>query len=307
MAVSDIGSLAKFGIGPASGSGLATQLLDVDPGESVTAANSWLDGNGIKGTLSRYESRTREGEIAVGGSFTWAPIGAQWAFILPYIFGGSTFDGTAGSTLANTRADFVVQKQMASSGYKVWLYKGLQVNRATIRIIRGQPVKLTIDCIGKSRELKNSYPSINPDQDGIFVFKDATMTIGGTSYDVMDLTIMVDYQLRTRNPMGSRIATSVYPTDRIIAVSHPVPEGDITWTQSTGELTGPFVDTTAQSVCTIAGTGGDSMVITMPAVRYTHVDPTIESREEIMHRMNGQALKKISSSSEELLINMTNV
>jgi len=299
----DTGVLAKFGLGDAGS--VATKLIDVDENESVTAVNEQADANAIKGSRTRRAHRVRRGAIRVGGSFSWTPTVPEWQFILPKICGGTAFDGSAGSTLTDALPSFSVQKQLRSGA--VWRYDGLMVNSATIRVMPSAPVKLTIDCIGLTRISETAFPAIQLDEsDQFFMGHEVTaFTIGGTSYATagMEATITINNAVRARYPMGSREATLVYPTDRVVGVAVVLPAGEVTWTRSGGALTGPYVDADAATTLTLVA-GNDTMAFTFGAVRYTHSDPVISDRGEILHRLNGTAYRAAGSVNEEMLIDL---
>lgn len=291
MAV-NTGAASKFAIGAANPivEGATTGALLDNVTESIRSASTYLNGNAMKGTLSHHSNRTANGPIGVGGSFSFRPTSADLALLLPYCF-GTAASGTT-YALADTLGSFVIQKQTGSSGNRVFTYPTMYASAFTFAGGYGQLMTAAVDVVGLTEAVGSSFPSFTPNYaNAVFPFDGLALTVGGSSYSCFDFSIRVDHAVQLQQ-VNSRTATAAFPTDRIVTVNLSVPAGDL--------LAATIADTSLAVVATFtASSGTESLVFTLPAVRFEAMSPTIGDRGEIRLPLSGQAFR--TSGSRELV------
>lgn len=286
------GAAGSFAIGSANPivEGATTGVLLDILSENIGATKTFIDGNGMKGTLARHLNRTALGPIAVGGSFSFNPTSSDLACALPYFFG--TPVATTTYALAQTPANFVIQKKTGGSGNRVFTYATNYSSAITFSGSYGSLLRCDVGVVGLTEAVGSSFPSFTANYaNSVFPFSGLALTIGGSSYNVFDFSLTVDWGVGVQQ-VNSRTATAVFPTDRNVSISLSIPEADV--------LRATLEDTSLEVIATFtAASGSESLVFTMPAVRFTVGAPSMGDRGEIRHQLTGQAFR--NSSSLELV------
>lgn len=273
------GVLGKLWVGDSVGAAKRLNIIS----ESIGAVTSYVDGDGLKGTRSRYSSLTREGEIGVGGTIRWFPQPTDLDYLFPYIMGGTpTGSGTVTYPLGESLSAFNVYKTTAGSGAKQFTYAGMKVARFSLMATRGQPVECSMDLIGQTEAVASSgNPTTTFDSTSrFFMFHDLAVTLIGSSSKPMQFGLTVDNGLLARFVGGSRTADAIYSADRVVTTTITVPADNQTYTA--------FSDVAVAVVATFTYTG-ESLSLAMNAVRFTNVTEKMTDRSEVLFTLAGQA------------------
>lgn len=153
-------------------------------------------------------------------------------------------------------------------------HNGLRVNTFTLAGSESQAITYTLDVMGKNEtDLGDTATAMTIDMKGFpgFEFFDATLTIGGTAYD------MKSFQLQRQNNLKVHYAGSQTPAvlvrgNRLTSFQCVLFKQDATW----DTIRRSFTETDVAIVLTIkgrhAGTGASGtfrkLVFTMPSCRY---------------------------------------
>ena len=122
------------------------------------------------------------------------------------------------------------------------------------------------------------------------MFSDLTLSLGGTEYKAKSFSVTGRNMLVPQR-VNNRNATGVSKTGREIYLAHVVPEADIDVSD--------FKDAEVAAVLTLSY-NGQSLVMTMPAVRYSPETPKFAGRgQENDYPLSGQAFR--TSGSLELV------
>lgn len=253
-------------------------------GESVKRRVGSIDGNALKGTRSRSKERVREGLRVVNGQVTWNPQSSDLATMLPYIMGASA-SGTS-YPLGETPSAFEIYKLFGTSGNRFVTFAGMKVNQATFTASAGGLLTLSLDLIGLTATPADvaGAPTVTLNTTNtMFTFHDATtaITLGGSTRKLYDFTLTVNNAMVPRW-INSRDADSIYSTDRIITISHNMPEDQ--------DVVATYEDTTTAVVLTFTN-ASQSLAFTLPAVRYDVESTMVPGRMETMMPLTGIAYK----------------
>lgn len=283
------GSAGLFAVGDANPivSGSAGRLLSVLGGDDYGATTSWINGNGTHGSCSEYDNRVRAGGIAVGGSFSINPVTADLAYLLPKILGTAPSGTTY--ALSDSALAFVIQKKLSSS--LTLTYPTNYVAQATFSGAKDEPLLTRIDAVGLTEVDNVAFPSLTPPVDtDMLVFNDLVLTLGGDTYSVTDFSLTVQNALVPDN-VNNRNVTAWTKTGRVITLSHTLPEADVDQDD--------FKDQSVAAVLTFSY-NAQSLVFTLPAVRYTVMSPKFAGRGGVNRfPLTGQAFR--TSGSLELV------
>lgn len=191
--------------------------------ESLQKRSNILDTNGIRGTRSHNKERVRNGTYSVEGTVTLHPSPVDLDNLLPRILGAAA----AGDVfnVAETVPTFVVEIGRVA---KTFEYAGCKVNRATFRNSAGGLLELALDLIGTTETIDaiGNFPSLTlgvTAADAPYVMSDAVLVLGGNTIEAIDVEFIVDNALESRFATGSRTATSITPTDRIVSLNLTIP------------------------------------------------------------------------------------
>lgn len=279
------GALTQLWIGDST---VAPRLIDF-LSETIKRRVAHIDGNALKGTFSRNVARIREGLRVVNGQLSWEPQAADLNYILPYILNGTPSSDTypVGS---NTTA-FNVYKNFAGAngGNRINTFAGVKVNQATFSGSAGQLMRLSLDVVGLTMTATSTgAPTITVDTTTtMFAFHDASVTVGGTVYKLFDISVTINNAMRPRW-INSRDADVIYQTDRIITISHSMPEDQA--------VIASFEDVNVAATITFTN-ANQSFAMIMPAIRYDPESIAIAGRDETNMPLTGTAYKSGSATT----------
>jgi hypothetical protein len=236
---------------------------------------------GVRGTRSHVVERTRMGLIAVGGSVNLIPGPADLDLLLRLIT-GSTKSGN-NFAIAETIEEFYVGVDKIAAQY---LYSGCKIMQATFSGSTGSFLSLTCDIIGKTETAGtiSGLSALVPSLATPYVFHDATLSYGGTSYQFKEFSFVFNNGLKADRYMNSITRTDIPELDRVLTISLGLP-----FTSDTLALYDIGI-TSAQVVLTFTN-GGYVFTITLPAVQFPTQVPSLPGREEIILPLSGQAMK----------------
>lgn len=191
--------------------------------ESLQKRSTILDTNGIRGTRSHAKERVRNGTYSVEGTVTLHPSPADLDNLLPRILGAAASGDVF--NVAETVPTFVVEVGRVGQTFN---YSACKVNRATFRNSAGGLLELALDLIGVAEtvDVIGNFPSLTlgvTAADAPYVMSDAVLVLAGNTIEAIDVEVIVDNALESRFATGSRTATSVTPTDRIVSLNVTIP------------------------------------------------------------------------------------
>jgi hypothetical protein len=257
--------------------------------ESLALDETFLDGNGLRGTRSHNVDRMRAGNRIVRGQLVLQPNAAELALLYPWIL-GAVASGTTFALADALTARYVTIDRVT----KVYTYSGVQVDKATFRGAEGEPLTLTLDLIGVDETVGNaaSFPSLSIDTaTGPFLFSDLALSIASNTYTAKEVEITISNKLDPRYH-NSQTITSLVPTDREITLKTKLPHSSAYAAYNTG-IGGAAVTATFTN-------GTVSSLFSFVKVCFPRKSATVEGRSEILIPLDGVALK--SGSTAELIV-----
>lgn len=224
-----------FGANPHTFSGTSTRFEVVS--SSVGKQGEILDAQGVLGTRTRREDRTRAGIVNIGGQLVLEPSMRMWDFFLPYILGAA--ESTDTFDVADTLPGFDMLHDPFGTGANAVKLNELYVSRASLRFGPGI-LQLTLDVVGKTITTGQTYTSAalgsSTDVDWPLVFYDSA-----SGFSIQSGAIeIIDGELTVENPMevlfrNSQTALAIRPSDRIVSLATNIPLTSSTWTTYFGD------------------------------------------------------------------------
>lgn len=277
-AAPSIGTFSKLAFGTSNPPNYA---MEYEGSLNFGKSQPIMKTSGIRGTRSHVVERTRMGRIAVGGSINLVPGPADLDLLLYYTAG--TAKSGNDFTLAETIPSFYVGIDKVAAMY---LYTGCKMMQATISGSTGSFMGFQADIIGKTETAGTitGMSALVPSLSTPYVFHDATLTYGGSTYQFREFSMVVNNGLKPDRYMNSITRTDIPELDRVITVSLGLP-----FTSDTLALYDIGI-TSAALVVTFTN-GGYVFTITMPAVQFPTQPQNLPGREEIILPLSGQAMK----------------
>lgn len=289
MPSASVGTLAKLGTGSTSTVDIPFEFLS----ETLQKKMAMKPTEGVRGSRSRPIERVRADAYTVMGDLTMNPSPVE-IDTLGYYATGTAKSGGNVFVLAETVPDFYVAIDRVA---KVPVYAGCRCGKWVLRSGEGRFLESVMSVIGKTETVgaAASFPSLTLNLGPQYIFYDAALTIGGTTYSVKEWEVSLDNGLKPRN-MNSQSATDIPPTDRIVKVSLKLP-----YTSSEVALY-DVGNTGAAVVLTLTNgqTSGCSLILSMAKVVFDTESPNVGGRDEILLSLNGQAFK--TGSTDEIVI-----
>lgn len=277
-----IGTLAKLGIGTTS---TVDQPLNFRR-SSLQNRQQIINGNGLRGIYAHYLARMRPGVQDVSGQLEFEPNAQEWAYLLPWITGAAA----SGTTYPLTDVLTATTRFVAiDEDIKVPVYAGCVVNRATISARQAGTLGCTLDVVGTTETIgaDGSFPAISINSaTGPFVLTDCVASIAGTTVQMPGIDVTMDFQCDTGRYFNSLTRVSVPRYDRIVTVATDLSYGDYSALFPDGTVAGVRVLATF----TNATTNTVSFIMDFKKVVFPIMSPEVRGREEVMFRMEGQAL-----------------
>jgi hypothetical protein len=226
-----LGMISKLGI---DSTDPVAKRFDFADGTQIGADEEFIDGNGLRGTLSHDISRVRRGNRRVSGQINMQPNAVELSYLLQWILGGSpTGSGTVTYPLADTLVTrYVAVDRNAST---LFTYDAVAVDRATFRADQGSPLSLNLDVVGKDETQSGSFPSLTIDTaNGPFIFTDCVVVIGGTTVDIRNFELVVENKIDRDRFFNSATLVTPNKQDRQIMFRTELPWGDYYALYNTG-------------------------------------------------------------------------
>lgn len=192
--------------------------------ENIQKTGTVLDSDGMRGTRSHSQERTREGAYTIGGTFTINPSPLDLDLWLPRILGAA--ESTDTFALAETLPTFGL---MVDRVTKVVTYSGCYVNRAIFRGSGNEFMTLEIEIMGTDESVGNAgtAPVVAlgiAAGDMPYHFSEAVVTLGVASAarEVLSFEIEINNFLEARFG-NSLTATSITPQNRQVRLQLELP------------------------------------------------------------------------------------
>jgi hypothetical protein len=301
-----ITTLAQLGVGtnnatPAS-IVLSTRLDFVDFNMGIE--QEFRDLNGTRGKLSKDGNRVRPNLIHVAPRIRTQPTCLELETLLPWIMGGGT--GTA-PMLQNAAPLLGMGYDFGLAGGNAWFISGCAVDEATFSASSGEPLDVSISCLGQSYAVGQTFTSglyldvtTQP-----FMFIDTSSGInvnsGGANVTIKDFSLTIANGLDRGRFLNSQTLTILQKLNRRITCSFSVPYGFYTsyYGLSLTSLTQPSKQSQAVSLVATYMNGGSALQFTINDLRIKPVAPDVVFQQENFIRMEGEAYMDPSGSSQE--------
>lgn len=288
-----IGTLGQLGI---DDSGAATIRFNYES-EALVANEEFVDGNGIRGTRSRFIDRLRGGLIRVGGPIVLQPNAVELSNLLEWICGASpSGSGTVTYALSDTlpSRDVTIDRVV-----KVHTFTGCKVDKATFEATEGRPLKVTLDLIGQTETIGNAgtFPTLSIDTaTGPFMMQDLVLTLNSLAVTCKTYKLVIDNMIDKERYFNSRTLSTVETLDRVVTLETMVPYGD--WQALYNVGPAGFA---ASAVFT---NGGAAFSMSMVKVAMPRQLNGTEGRKEIMLPLTGNAWKSGSTMEVVTTLNV---
>jgi hypothetical protein len=267
-----LGVAARFAIGVANPT---DKPLDFES-ETLSRRSSFLDPQGLRGTVAHAASRVRENSRIVSGNVVMqAPTAVELSYVLPYILGG-TPSGTS-YPLAETLTAFYAQLLRGASRFT---YSGCRVNQATFSSRKGSALQLSLDVVGIDvTKDATAFPTLTLDNTtGYFQHEDLVLTINGDTVDCFSWQMVFNNVVLMRQ-VNSVTPTAVYRTDRLVSATLDTPWGDdeALYNLAVGGVT----------LSSVFTNGTTSISFTCPKFQVPAKDPDVNGRDEMHNLLDG--------------------
>ncbi len=196
-----------------------------------------LDSQGLLGTRTRREDRTRAGLIRVGGQLAFDVNPLMMDYFVPYILG--TLEATDAFHTSDTMLAFDMLHDPFGTGALAIKYTELYVNRMSLRFAPGI-MRMTLDVIGKSITTAQTFDAAALGATAAtcapYVFYDTAsgFSIQSATTEIVEgeLTIDNGLDVQFRN---SQTATSIRATDRTVSLAASIPLTATTFAANFGD------------------------------------------------------------------------
>lgn len=270
----------------------------LDPlSESLRLTEDIADMTGLRGTRSRFASRSRVVRQRVGGQIVLNPTAVELANLLPLICGAAASGTTYALAEALTAFSIVVDRST-----KVFTYAGCAVNAATFRVVSGAPMEVTLDIVGCTETVGNSGTGPSNTVDATtspFIAPDLVLTINSTAYQCSEMTITVANAIDTERYLNTLNLVTAQATDRQVTLSAMLPYGDASALYAGGAagLAATAVLTSTVETC--------SLSFSMPKLEFPAESPVANGRGEIMLPLNGVARATVALNELSVALDST--
>jgi opacity protein-like surface antigen len=195
-----------------------------------------IDSQGVTGSRTRREDRSRAGLVRVGGTIAMDLSFRMWDFFLPYILGAA--EATDTFDVADSLPGFDMLKDSFGSGAQAEKFGELYVNRASLRP-NGSLLRLSLDVVGKTYTGGQTFAGAALGA-GIeyapITQYEAAFSVQSTATAVEDWELVIDNQLDVKF-RNSQTAQSIRAQDRTVAFNPTAPVSVSTWTTYFGDKT----------------------------------------------------------------------
>lgn len=263
----------------------ASQSFNFGPA-TLSAKESIVDANLMRGSLSHQAGRAAASIIAVNGQIRFEPNVVEMPLLNTWAMGG------ASSTLADTA--LVQQVIVDKKAVGVFNYASTAVNRATWSASQGEPLALTLDVVALTEVGGASWgsPTAINDATPPYMFQGLALSFASTSYTSRSFNLVLDNHLDTGRYHNSQTLTALVWTDRVVTLNLDLPAGDAIALYGTGEA--------GVSVSAVFTNGANTMTMSMAKLVFGKTGPVISGRSELMLTIQGQAYA--SGATGELVL-----
>ena len=270
-----IGQLSKIGIDTASPVTVRQDFqssgLDID--------ETFVDGNGLRGTLSPDISRVRTGSYRLHGGLSMQPNVLEMQQMLPWIL-GTDVSGTTYALADTAKTRYVALEFNTTTD--LWTSTSVAVMSATFHAEQFSSLNLDMDLLGLTTASSGSFPAINIDvATNQWVFTDLAVTIGGTTIAPKNFTMTVNNGLDADWFLNSLTLSAIVKLNRVITVGFDLSYGDYSAKFASGGSSGVAVVATFTN-------GVKVLTFSLAKVAAPRRPRTI-ARGENMFRWEGQA------------------
>ena len=259
------GHECSFGL---AASAPTTKAVEVQSFGLVGSIGS-VRNQGMRGTRTHNKYGIRTGLKTSQGPIVLEPRVDELAVLLPFILGGTAI-GTS-YPLAEVLPSHVWDVDSVSDVYR---FTGVYVNRATFRSSAGQPMSLTLECIGSDwTNDAITFPSISGTYSVLapFMHYDLVLTVDAVAHKPDDFTLVIDNRL-SQIFRNSQTPSFIKPADRIITLGMTF--GNSTDEQTLWALT---AITDAALVATFSQ-ATTSLAFTLPTAQTMQETPRVNGR-----------------------------
>ncbi len=269
---------------------------------SVGKQGEVLDAQGVLGTRTRREDRTRAGIVRVGGQLVFEPSVRWFDWFTPYLIGGT--ESTDTFDVADSLPGFDMLHDYYTSGTSAIKYGELYVNRASLRFSAGM-VRMSLDVIGKTVTTGQTYQSAALGSTSVLddplVFYDTasgiTIRSGSGAIEIEEGELVIDnfLDVKFRN---SQTASSIRATDRQISFNTTLP-----LTSST--LSTYFGDKSASDATIVLTRSGCSVTITLFNLKNPDESPQVSGKDEVPLMLKSVARGDASDPDIRIVVDET--
>jgi len=218
------------------------------------------------GNRARPIEINRAAPYSVGGDISLQATPAFLTYMLPYITGDSSSPYTNQEPSGGLLSTFQVAMDKGAQAHS---YSGCVVDRFSLNFSRGDFVQLVLgvegidEAVGVSAARSQAQlAALTPSYSPPFMFHDATVTIGGTSYSFAGGSLSIDNVLEKNQFFGgSSVRASLPTTDLVVGITLSTPYN------STNKALYDTGATDAAVVLT-ATNGAHTLSITLGAVQF---------------------------------------
>lgn len=257
--------------------------LEFITGSTLGVQQDLYDPQGMRGHRGTIDERVREVRRQAAGTLVFQPGPADLDILLPWIT-GSTKNGNNFVPAAN-----VPFRYLRASRNGTWFtYGGMKVALATFQASENSPLTVTLQLVGQD-ETSGSDPTASAASTEVpFIFSDAVLSIGGSSYAFRSLNLTYDNMLDPRFN-NSVTLSSITAADLAVSVDLSLPYGDTTALYGASAAAG-----VAASITFTNGT--TQFAVSMPKVRAPKTPLPFGERGRVVDQpWNGIARKTGSS------------
>lgn len=302
-AIPSMGVLAKLGMKADTTSTPATadeayEFLN----ENLAMSRGLIRTDGLRGTRLHPKERVRSGLKAFGGPIEMEPTYAELVALLPRIVAAaSAQSGFNTYTVSDTVpvAFQIVVDRVA----KVFTYLGCKVSKATFRSGTGQNLKLTLEIEALDHSIGNAgtFPVLTISATPPFVFSDAVLTLGGTTYQMMEWECTIDWHLKTDRYINSTTRTDLPSMDLSIEFKATLPYTSDTVGLYDAGGSDSVAGITGNVNFTYGGAGGGASGVNLKfdfanLIFPADKNPSVPSKDEVLLVLNGEARRSGTTS-----------
>ncbi len=264
-------------------------FIDFDPGVD----QELRDLNGTRGVLDEDDARVRNNRIIVLPRIRCQPTAVEFAKLLKWIFSGTpTGSGTVSYPLANTA--FLQSIWYLPNNGVQWQTLNVAVDNATIRCSSGEPVEVSLDCVGQTFANPSSgFPSASLDiSTQPFIMSDTSgaITVASVTENIREITIGIQNGIDRSRFLNSLTLTATNKLRRRINWSIEEPAGDYGTNWNTALTAGA----TMSAVFTQPSPATAVLNISSNAVRFEPRNPSVPFQNESFQRLEGKAYRDSS-------------